>query len=203
MMKGLMSARSQTFDRRTVRRIHIIGGPASGKTALARRLGASLDLPVYHLDTVCYEGPLRVRRDLETRSADVSRIASEAAWIAEGTHIWWTDELLRRAEMIVWLDIPGRIALWRIILRHFEENHLSIRRGLQLRKLLGDLRLRWRYYHGSILLSHEVLGDDAVKNRVTTAQYLASYADKLICCRSGKDVEVFLTTIEREKHIGA
>lgn len=203
MMKGLMGARSQTLDRRTWRRIHIIGGPASGKTTMARRLGAGLGLPVYHLDTVCYEGPLHIRRHLQTRLADVSCIATQAAWITEGTHIWWTDELLRRAEMIVWLDIPGRIALWRILLRHFEENPLSIRRGLRLRKLLGDLRLRWRYYHNRTLLSPEVLGDDTVKNRVTTAQYVASYADKLICCRSGKDVEVFLTTMERERHIGA
>ncbi len=203
MMKGLMGARSQTLDRRTWRRIHIIGGPASGKTTMARRLGASLDLPVYHLDTVCYVGPLFARRDLKARLADLSCIATQEAWITEGTHIWWTDELLRRAEMIVWLDIPGRIALWRILLRHFEENPLSIRRGLRLRKLLGDLRLRWRYYHNRTLLSPEVLGDDTVKNRVTTAQYVASYADKLICCRSGKDVEVFLTTMERERHIGA
>jgi len=197
MMKGLMGARSQTLNRRTWCRIHIIGGPASGKTTLARQLGTDLGLPVYHLDTVCYKGPLRARRDLETRLADLSCIATQATWITEGTHIWWTDELLRRAEIILWLDTPWPIALWRIFLRHFEENHLSIRRGLRLRKLLGDLRLRWRYYHGNTLLSREVLGDDTVKNRVTTAQYLASYADKLICCRTRKDVEDFLTTIER------
>ncbi len=197
MMKGLTGARSQTLNRRTWCRIHIIGGPASGKTTLARRLGAGLGLPVYHLDTVCYEGPLYVRRHLQMRLADVSRIASEAAWITEGTHIWWTDELLRQAEIILWLDTPWPIALWRIFLRCFEEDHLSSRHGLRLRKLLGDLRLRWRYYHGSTLLSREVLGDDTVKNRVTTAQYLASYADKLICCRTCKDVEDFLTTIER------
>jgi len=46
-------------------RIHIIGGPGAGKSTLARRLGATLGLPVHTLDTVAYEGPEFTARSRE------------------------------------------------------------------------------------------------------------------------------------------
>ena len=38
------------FGQRSIQRIHITGGPGSGKTWLASRLARALDVPCYHLD---------------------------------------------------------------------------------------------------------------------------------------------------------
>ena len=58
------------------RRIHIAGNLAgAGKTTLGRRLGARLEIPVYDLDAIAYEGAYEgrpgVKRPLDQRDRDV------------------------------------------------------------------------------------------------------------------------------------
>lgn len=100
------------------RRVHVVGGPGSGKSTLARRLGASLGVPVHGLDAVAYEGGAGRKRALAQRRADAARIAAEPGWVAEGAFLWWTDDIVRAADVVVWLDVPWRVAVWRIVRRH-------------------------------------------------------------------------------------
>jgi adenylate kinase family enzyme len=88
-------------------RIHIIGGPGSGKSTFARMLGARLGLPVHGLDEIAYEGPYFAprRRDVVARRA--REIAASPSWVAEGIFLGWTEPLLHRAEVIIWLDHIG------------------------------------------------------------------------------------------------
>lgn len=92
-------------------RIHIIGGPGSGKTTLARQIAGTTGAPLYELDNIGYENGAGTRRPLHAKLADLHDIAGQPAWISEGIFLWWTDELLHRADMIVWLDPPVRVAL--------------------------------------------------------------------------------------------
>jgi adenylate kinase family enzyme len=48
-------------------RIHIVGGPGSGKTTLATRLGHLLAAPVHDLHTVAYETGAGRKRELALR----------------------------------------------------------------------------------------------------------------------------------------
>jgi adenylate kinase family enzyme len=50
-----------------VRRIHIIGGPGSGKTTLAGYLAQAIGASCYDLDVVGYEGGSGARRPLDVR----------------------------------------------------------------------------------------------------------------------------------------
>ena len=45
-------------------RIHIIGGPASGKTTLAERLSPLLQLPIYSLDALALDDGFTIVRTL-------------------------------------------------------------------------------------------------------------------------------------------
>jgi adenylate kinase family enzyme len=85
-------------------RIHVIGGPGTGKTTLAHRLGDAYGLPVYELDRVAYEGPEFRPRSPSACAARAGEISAQDRWVTEGIFVGWTEPLLARAETIVWLD---------------------------------------------------------------------------------------------------
>jgi adenylate kinase family enzyme len=99
-------------------RIHILGGPGSGKTSLARYLASRFGIPHYDLDQFGSKNGLRI----EDFIADASAIAEQTRWVTEGIYLIWTDPLLYRADYIVLLDVPLSIAVWRIIRRHIRRS---------------------------------------------------------------------------------
>jgi shikimate kinase len=105
-----------------VRRIFITGGPGSGKTTLARRLGASIHAPVYDLDAFLLSVSPGGRSGLAEESVaygrrEALRVAETDAWVVEGVYLDWTAPLLESADVIVWVDVPWRVASYRIIAR--------------------------------------------------------------------------------------
>jgi thymidylate kinase len=102
-------------------RVYVLGGGGSGKTTLARRLGARLRCPVMHLDdTFFFPGlgdlPEHARRTM--REARLRELAAREAWVMEGNFPGWLEELAARSDLIVWLDVPFAVAAWRIAKRH-------------------------------------------------------------------------------------
>lgn len=197
------------FDQKRVHRIHIIGGAGSGKTTLARTLGARLDLPVYHLDEIYLGHGSQAERLLDVLFADVHRIAAQSAWITEGIYLLWTDELLRTADVIIWLDIPWRRAAWRLIVRYIQ---IGLKRPSalpalhKLRKLISYLytEILWserKYYLDNSIMNPDTVHDADAKNRATTARYLASYSDKLVRCCTYAEIESFLTSIKQDANV--
>ncbi|HEY8292076.1 MAG TPA: hypothetical protein VIG44_06295 [Thermomicrobiales bacterium] len=167
-------------------RIHIVGGAGSGKTTLARRLAAHRSVPIYDLDQVAYEGGAGAKRPLSARLADVRRIAAEPDWVTEGIYLWWTDELLRAADVVVWLDLPWRIGARRVVIRHLRASLAGTNRHRGIRKLLRFLRATRRYYHSkSPPLSPD---DDAATSRAATVAALAEHGAKVVHCRRPADV---------------
>jgi adenylate kinase family enzyme len=188
---------------RTVRRIHIIGGPGSGKSTLARQLGPRLNLPVYNLDKIAFEGIEFRERPLDVRLADVRRIAEQPAWITEGIFVGWTDELLRAADLIVWLDhLNWRIASWRIVTRFFgwaiqeSKRQPGMRKftrfqdySRNLRQLIDVLATSRQYYSDKEAGTHNT---DITKSRAVTHQYLTPYRHKVVHCRSTHDIRLLV-----------
>ncbi|MBV9281848.1 MAG: hypothetical protein JOZ41_17355 [Chloroflexi bacterium] len=169
-----------------------MGGSGSGKTTLARRLAACLEAPVYDLDEIGYEGGAGPKRPLEVRLADVARIAAQPAWVTEGVFLWWTDELLDRADVIVWLDIPWRVAAWRIVRRHLGASRAGHNRHPGLRRLIRFLLWVRAYHTATAPAPPTAPDDDSAVNRAATAAHLAPYSSKLVHCRRPSDVTAFL-----------
>jgi len=46
------------------------------------------------------------------------RLAAEDAWIIDGGYIGDLDTRLTRADTVVFLDLPRRVCLWRLVRRH-------------------------------------------------------------------------------------
>jgi hypothetical protein len=188
------------------RRIHIIGGPGSGKTSLACQLGGYLNIPFHQLDLIAFEGPDFHERPLEQRLADVHRIAAESAWITEGIFVSWTDELLQAAELIVWLDhVSWRIAIWRIVVRFARLGIKEVRHQQGLRKFtrFQDYARHLRQLAGVFYSSRlyyssqptEGSAQAASISRSATAAQLAPYMDKVVHCRSTNDIQRLINSI--------
>ena len=168
-----------------VKRIHIIGGPGSGKTTLARRLASLLNIPFYELDVIGWEGGVGAPRPLEVILGDISHIAVQPAWVTEGPLLEGTDELLRAADGIVWLDLPWQIVEWRIVMRHVRTSLAGTNRHRGLIKLYRFLASSREYYR-----SKDSIGGHT---RAYTANYLVPYADKVVHCRRPAEVEAFFS----------
>jgi hypothetical protein len=52
------------------------------------------------------------------REARIQDLAAGDAWVIEGNFPGWIDEFAARADQVVWLDVPFRVAAWRIAKGH-------------------------------------------------------------------------------------
>lgn len=174
------------------RRIHITGGQGSGKTTLARRLGEHLDLPAYDLDLVGWDIETGLERPLAVRLAEVHRLAAQPAWITEGTMLGWTDALLRAADVIIWLDVPWRVAVWRMAVRHIRTGFAGRNRHPGVRRLLRFIWYSRGYYRGSSGAVPIPVDGEGRANRAETEDRLSVYSDKVVHCYGATDIRAIL-----------
>jgi adenylate kinase family enzyme len=88
----------------------------SGKSTFARELGQRLGLPVTHLDAL-YWRPGWVAPPLEEWRAQVRQVAERDSWIIDGNYSDTIDLRFARADTIIFLDLPRRTYLRRVLLR--------------------------------------------------------------------------------------
>ena len=168
-----------------LRRVHVTGGPGSGKTTLTRRIAQILDAPLCDLDVLLIEvGDDIARLVADGRAADISR---QEAWVSEGVYFGWTQPLLDRADLIVCLDTPWLVALCRIISRHVKAEVSRDNRFPGWRRFLRFLRWSYRYYHDGNPDTLDALGVPGTRSRRT--RELERYREKLVMCRTQSDVD--------------
>jgi adenylate kinase family enzyme len=95
-------------------KVHILGGPGSGKTTFAQELSSLCKIPHHDLDRLMWKNGTNGAAYL----ADVASIVEQPGWVAEGIFLLWTGPLLQQADAIVLLEISWPVAAWRILLRH-------------------------------------------------------------------------------------
>jgi len=170
-----------------MQRVHVIGGPGSGKTTLARRLSARLGAEAFDLDEVAYVGGAGAERSPADRRVSLEAILAKPAWVTAGKYVSWIDGLLESADAIVWLDVSWRIAAWRIVVRHVRASLAGTNRHPGWLLLLRFLRSTRRYY-----LDAAAVEEAEGVTRARTVRQLERYADKVVRCLSTRDVRLFL-----------
>jgi adenylate kinase family enzyme len=101
-----------------VRRVAIVASAsASGKTTLGRALAARLGVPFHELDAL-HHGPGWSEATAEELRRRVEPIVRGDAWVIDGSYRGKLGDLvLERADTVVWLDLPRRVWLPRLLWR--------------------------------------------------------------------------------------
>ena len=191
-------------NRERLKRIHIIGGPGSGKTTLAHQIGSRLGIEVHELDLIAFTGPHYAERSLSERLEDISAIADRPAWITEGIFILWTDQLLECADIIVWLDqVNWARSMWRTVLRFTKSalREAKNRRGMGKFTRFHDYARHLTQLIQVFFFSRSYYADSSspltspVESRQNTATRLTFYKDKVIHCNIDEGVKAFLNYV--------
>jgi adenylate kinase family enzyme len=165
--------------RETPRRVHVIGGMASGKTTVGRQVGQYLGAPLYELDKVAYVAG--VQQPADARRAEAARIAASPTWVTEGVYLGWIEPILKEANIIVWLDVSWTVAAWRIVRRHVQQSIAGTNKHGGFRRLWRFLGAAHDYYiHQQYPASSD---DDGGLSRAATERALAPYLAKVLVCR--------------------
>lgn len=89
-------------------RIHILGGPGSGKSYLGKRLHILLGVPYVNLDRMHYAAASPAQRNAALKKALAGK-----QYVMEGHWHDWTAQGFAAADTIIFLDVP----LWQRELR--------------------------------------------------------------------------------------
>ena len=95
----------------------IASASGSGKTTLGRELARRLDVPFHELDAL-HHGPNWTEATAEELRARVEPLLAEERWVVDGSYRSKLGDLvLERSDVVVWLDLPRRIWLPRLVRR--------------------------------------------------------------------------------------
>jgi len=99
-------------------KIAIVGCPGSGKSTLALKLHKMLHIPLHHIDQYFWK-PGWQRPDREEFRKIHDQLCDAPEWIIEGMAIRHFEYRVQKADVIIFLDIPLYICLYRIFKRAF------------------------------------------------------------------------------------
>lgn len=119
------------------RRVAILGTSGSGKTTLARMVAERLDCRHIELDAIYHQAEWTPIDADEMRRIVADHIAADR-WVVDGSYRRIVgDIVMANADTVVWLDLPRRVVMPRVIWR-------SIRRVIGREEIWNGNRERLR-----------------------------------------------------------
>ncbi len=97
-------------------KIAIIGSGGSGKSTLARELGALLNIPVYHLDSLYWQ-PGWVKTERSDWLQLQRNLCSQDQWIIDGNYQSSLDVRLTASDTVIFLDVNRVVCIYRAMKR--------------------------------------------------------------------------------------
>lgn len=101
-------------------KIHIIGGPGSGKTYLSDVIAKNFNIDRYDLDDIFWDNAVDaygIKADEKKRDKDLLKILAGDSWVIEGVYYGWLYRSFQKADIIFVLKTNVFLRDWRIIKR--------------------------------------------------------------------------------------
>nr|MBA4405621.1 hypothetical protein [Nanoarchaeum sp.] len=139
-------------------KVYVLGAPGSGKTFLAKKLSKILGIEHFDLDDIFWEKKYSVKRSDEEREKLLQKITKKKQWIAEGVYVSWTNEVIKNSNLVIWLDSPSHVLMWRVLNRYFQrkENFKDTMMLLNSIKEYKQNNQDGYKQHRKLIESHEV-----------------------------------------------
>ncbi len=151
-------------------KIHIIGGPGSGKSFLAEKLSDQYGIPHYDLDELQWDnktGDYGTKRDPQKRDELLRQLLKKDEWIIEGVYYAWCGQCFEDADVVYLLSVPGYKYRYRIIRRYIRRK-IGLEKGKkESLRSLSEL-LKWADKYQQV-------------NLVEIKRILEPYKDKVKC----------------------
>ncbi len=168
-------------------RIHIIGGPGSGKSHAAAKLANQFGIPPCDLDTLFWSSGARgygIRADPAERDRQLAAIVSQNGWVIEGVYYEWLNPSFDAADIIIFLTPSVWVRHWRVIRRFILRKFGMVP---SKRESFTDLwrLLRWSHGYDS-------------KNLVRAREFIAKPGRKLVDCRTFNEVAVAINNLPHD-----
>ncbi len=174
----------------TISKVHITGGPGSGKTTLSRQIAASLNVACYELDALALELEA-AGRPFQEMANEAQRIVASDCWVGDGAYFDWTEPLFQNTDLVIWPDLPWRVASYRILSLHIRATIARDNPFPGWRRLWRFWRWSRRYYRDQVDRGLNQWGTPLT--RQTAASLLEPYTPELRTCRTKRGIEELLT----------
>ncbi|REF00528.1 AAA family ATPase [Thermomonospora umbrina] len=101
-----------------MQRIAIMGCGGSGKTTIGRQLADLLGTHITHLDAIYYDDQWN-KMDAEKFAAVQEELVAADRWVIDGNYAGTLPIRLKRADTVIFLDLPALTCLWGIAQRRW------------------------------------------------------------------------------------
>ena len=112
------------------KRVSVVGTSGSGKTTVASKIASIFCIKHIELDAIHWrKGWQEIR--LDNFREILSRVTAEESWVIDGNYSDVRDIIWRKADTLIWLDLPFLTLFFRILWR-------TLRRVVKREKLWND-----------------------------------------------------------------
>lgn len=162
-------------------KIQIYGYSGSGKSTLAHDLGAKLELPVLHMDTVHFLPGWQVR-EMDEKRRMVETFMKNDDWVIDGnyTNLFYR-ERMEQADRIIFMNF-NRLTCLRRVLRRYLENRGRSRASMAegCNEKIDAEFIRWVLW-----------GSRTRRARRRNADIAREYAPKTTILRNQRELDAF------------
>ena len=170
-------------------KIAILGYSGSGKSTLARKLSEIHQVPVLYLDTVQFLPGWAERNREEARAMVREFMQTNASWVIDGNYRGFLQaERLEQADVILYLNFPRHVCLWRAI-RRYRQHKNATRESMAdgcAEKLDAEF-VRWILRDGRT---------SAIRQHYR--EVAAQYPDKIRTFRNQRQVDAYVHAQEKD-----